>query len=174
MINYKNINKNGSFAIAVAFVAMVGIYPVIFNNEVKGLMALVVIIAFTLVSWNFFHAVIEVIERENNINNEKDYWKRIAETVIEGINDPDGRLNQLVLENKRLFDLVPKWISVKNKTPKIVDVILVYCPGTMITSKGVYEGYYQDKRFYLMDGMETLVTHWMPLPFPPENKEGSK
>lgn len=62
-----------------------------------------------------------------------------------------------------------EWISVKERLPKVEADILAYIgEGSFVVCWMTHDGYWQCPA-YLMDKDE--VTHWMPLPEPP-NEEG--
>jgi len=66
------------------------------------------------------------------------------------------------------------WISVKDRLPLYKEVVLVYLDTKTIT-EAVYRGEYDkgDHIFRLELTREDTgerVTHWMPLPIPPETK----
>lgn len=57
-----------------------------------------------------------------------------------------------------------KWISVKDRLPQTVNVLVAY-------RFGVMEAKYFENEFRLPNNWRTLVpevTHWMPLPEPPK------
>lgn len=70
-----------------------------------------------------------------------------------------------------------RWISVKERLPEIGAPVLVYCPGVHTVRIGTHHfvtsivdfherGPIWDARFCNRE-----VTHWMPLPKPPEQDE---
>jgi hypothetical protein len=59
-----------------------------------------------------------------------------------------------------------EWISVRNKTPNPMQLVLIYAP----------KEDYLKIRIAIFDDWTNIeyslgITHWMPLPSPPENKE---
>lgn len=60
-----------------------------------------------------------------------------------------------------------KWISVKDRLPKIEEIVLAYAPQWCSDESIVltYDGEWYDYNGVLVDS----VTHWMPLPEPPSN-----
>lgn len=74
----------------------------------------------------------------------------------------DGVERDALAYIQQLEAKVPKWISVKESLPeKHRRVLGVYC-------MGVFEMYY-DGKYWRIDEMSfDTVTHWMPLPEPPE------
>ena len=78
-------------------------------------------------------------------------------------------LNKKVEEyQKRIAELEasqPKWISVKDRLPKDCTDVLT---NTLV---GCYVGYYDNDVGLWYETGPTEVTHWMPLPEPPTEKE---
>ena len=64
---------------------------------------------------------------------------------------------------------VNHWISVKDRLPEMDVNVLVYTElkNTFVTSRVDAETWEDDYGFFLAEG----VTHWRPLPNPPENEE---
>lgn len=87
---------------------------------------------------------------------------------LEAYEKLSDRITELMLENERLRKIVlatQQWISVKDRLPEPGSYVLVftndYCDYT-----AHYDGYW-----WLSGEEPTLsyeVTHWMPLPAPPE------
>lgn len=68
-----------------------------------------------------------------------------------------------------------KWVSVKDKLPLYKQVVLVFLDTKQIT-EAVYRGEYdKDEHIFRIEltreDTGEIVTHWMPLLNPPENKE---
>lgn len=77
-----------------------------------------------------------------------------------------------------------EWVSVEERLPEsIVNKVLVYCENGYI-GYGHYEKYQGEETWYNLENGEPFsswslqnclpykVTHWMPLPKPPEGKDG--
>ena len=62
----------------------------------------------------------------------------------------------------------PKWIPVTERLPKIGDPVLCYCRANIyeVMSMQANGGWMGDGVMY----MSGFVTHWMPLPKPPEEE----
>ena len=58
------------------------------------------------------------------------------------------------------------WISVKDRLPEPGEYILVYCPTRKYAP--VWLGWYWEDFFYLFEQDDDDVTHWMPMPKPPQ------
>ena len=72
-------------------------------------------------------------------------------------------------EVARLEELVPKWISVKERLPENTKAIIVWCP----ERANQYTAYWRFDEWWFFGGIGLLtepVTHWIPLPSPPEAK----
>lgn len=80
-----------------------------------------------------------------------------------------------------------KWISVKDMLPEDEEgkgkEVLVYTPDEVIYGIGIFVAYYiGDGRFQTKEEFYPLypdedfesVTHWMPLPTPPESENGDE
>lgn len=87
--------------------------------------------------------------------------------------DPDGRyglhkLGWLAYSYPPAHIDRSEWISVKERLPERFEHVLVYCKkhrGDIFVSCG----YRYDNTGWYVDGIyTTVVTHWMPLPEPPE------
>lgn len=76
-------------------------------------------------------------------------------------------LNDLLIALLTAIDVLEQdneWISVKDRLPEPKAMVLVHCTnGRMLTV-----GYFDKDLEYLKSGR---VTHWMPLPEPPESAE---
>ena len=63
----------------------------------------------------------------------------------------------------------PRWISVEERLPEDRDWVLVWHTGYMTPKKAKFED--EGVVVWVLDGHDSLpgdVTHWMPLPQPPE------
>lgn len=69
---------------------------------------------------------------------------------------------------KRLIQIIPQWVSVKERLPEIGDHVLVSNGGFVCESFLDKEGEWQrgGARLFFMK-----PTHWMPLPEPPKKGE---
>ena len=65
---------------------------------------------------------------------------------------------------------LPKWISVKDRLPEDIDVLMVVC-GTVIQGSSRRDSFYINDVWPLDKGD---VTYWMPLPEPPEEDTDGK
>ena len=62
---------------------------------------------------------------------------------------------------------MPEWISVKDKLPDDDTIVLVYAPQSGEPARpGYHHG--DEWRWETSDCIEYDVTHWMPMPEPPE------
>lgn len=71
--------------------------------------------------------------------------------------------------------LRPQWISVKERTPKPATKVIVYWENS--GGPVICEGYYMGEDGWSYVGWEAprfIVTHWMPLPSPPEEGEADE
>lgn len=95
-------------------------------------------------------------------------------------------LRELVAKYKQLRDAVPKWISVEERMPEHgTDVLVLTAPGTLSLGKNCVVAEYIHPRmeksgvfinFYAgYDDKNILaVTHWMPLPEPPDGGKSNE
>ena len=68
-----------------------------------------------------------------------------------------------------------EWISVKDRLPETEDHVLC-CTQSKKGDQNIVRGYYRQDGIWV-SGMNSNVTHWMPLPDPPAiamYKEGCK
>ena len=61
-----------------------------------------------------------------------------------------------------------EWISVKDRLPYIGEIVLICVVGTYDTYVGVSFGENKFVTILNMQLLENKITHWMPLPNPPE------
>ena len=64
-----------------------------------------------------------------------------------------------------------EWISVKDKMPRINEVVLVYDKFIEDVSIGYISEFLGERTVWIIDYGESVsdtVTHWMPLPEPPK------
>lgn len=73
---------------------------------------------------------------------------------------------------KQLEAQVPKWVSVKERLPeKTITACLVYADGYTRVADWTHDKWGEDFWFYVDGEYDPEVTHWMPLPEPPnENR----
>lgn len=65
-----------------------------------------------------------------------------------------------------------RWISVKERLPKVFEPVIVCIEGTERGSGKVEQGYLYVNGWWIVYGTRTKhVTHWMPLPEPPAPEE---
>lgn len=86
------------------------------------------------------------------------------------------RYNLLNREDKAAVDVAfdalmeqPRWISVEERLPEDRDWVLVWHTGYLTAKKAKYKD--NDFPIWIIDGYGDQpgeVTHWMPLPEPPE------
>lgn len=68
-----------------------------------------------------------------------------------------------------------KWISVKEKLPEPGKEVLVLAGDVEYPLYDIaYRGPGRNHKWMVYGGTEAKITHWMPLPEPPENKRGDK
>lgn len=94
--------------------------------------------------------------------------------------DADYDCVELGKARKRIAELeaqVPKWISVEERLPEVSDVVLVIAngkprPNITLRNAILIASFWEDEG-WIADGLEgwdgLQVTHWMPLPGPPES-----
>lgn len=76
----------------------------------------------------------------------------------------DAVVGQRAMNDKR-------WIPVEQRLPSRDQVVLAYTPGDTYCGRHVYEALFVSMNEWCTDrGDEECVTHWMPLPEPPEVK----
>lgn len=83
-------------------------------------------------------------------------------------------LKNVLDERDALLENVPKWISVKERLPKVGTWFFTYSAEDGISVFCKYDG---DGKWFATDDKDVTgyITHWMPLPEPPkENKEENK
>jgi hypothetical protein len=92
------------------------------------------------------------------------------EAICETIND--------FVAGWRAADAHPQWIPVEERLPKVDEQTTLSNDCVVVDSAGArYFGYYNgtDECWYTDDyTMILFVTHWMPLPTPPQGKEDKK
>ena len=108
------------------------------------------------------------------------YWNGSAMCKPELCNDAIALIDRLESERDEALAKVPKWISVEERMPEHgTDVLVLTAPGTLSLGKNCVVAEYIHPRmeksgvfinFYAgYDDKNILaVTHWMPLPEPPE------
>ncbi len=87
----------------------------------------------------------------------------------------------IVLDNKHEinYNITPpdaeNWISVDERLPENEDDVLVFVDYGGVQTK-IEQAYYFEKDWYWLNDSYIVykVTHWMPLPKPPINKQGGK
>ena len=89
-------------------------------------------------------------------------------------NTEDFHLNMFVTNLLSHGVTVQEWISVKDKLPDYFTSVLVWCPG----NKCIYAAYRNARQeWYTFDDtiaghvVVNMVTHWMPMPQPPEREK---
>ena len=88
------------------------------------------------------------------------------------------------LEQNPTLTTQNEWVSVEDRLPQsIINKVLVYCENGYI-GYGHYEKYQGEEMWYNLESGEPFaswnlencspykVTHWMPLPNPPEREDG--
>lgn len=95
--------------------------------------------------------------------------------AAEAMRESEQLRNQLILRNDELLKLreqVPKWVSVEERLPEDCDYVFarVFEDGKRDACFGWY--YRRYKCWYVLTASrvrrDVTVTHWMPLPMPPE------
>lgn len=77
----------------------------------------------------------------------------------------------LTAENRKLKE-AQRWIPVEEKLPEIKKAVLVYAP----INKNIFEAYLGEQGIWHFFGgglptINDVVTHWRPLPAPPQKGE---
>ena len=96
-----------------------------------------------------------------------------------------SELIQVFRVQQALDHYLPKWISVKERLPDIGQIVLTYCNdrgaeykvlrrafSDLYKAAGLGDGWYWESIDYMTEYPDEFgngeVTHWMPLPDPPE------
>ena len=99
------------------------------------------------------------------------YYEDFAVDTLAYIQQLENHIGELTEKVAQFEAARPKWISVKEKLPENDDNYLVF---TSDRNDAVIATYYGDGEWleYDLTNLIPLVTHWMPLPEPPKDKEG--
>ena len=88
--------------------------------------------------------------------------------VIENTSD-----EHIIIQAPEFNYIFNKWISVKDKLPKVDEIVLIYTPkDKVITSACINPIEYRGTFWFYPENNgwnEDEVTHWMPLPEPPND-----
>jgi hypothetical protein len=96
-------------------------------------------------------------------NTERDYEYTIArDGFYQGYQAAREHAHAALEEAEVKLDQAPQWISVKDRLPEDASDVLI------AWADGVSEGCFCDERWRREGRMLRSVTHWMPLPKPPE------
>lgn len=80
------------------------------------------------------------------------------------------------IDMEKYFELyIPKWVSVKDRLPEISKNVLLCYELICFDRKypDIFIGYLKDNKIWRIgkeDFIFESITHWMPLPEPPEDK----
>lgn len=95
---------------------------------------------------------------------------KLRETLRDNSDDDADYLNDLLIALLTAIDALKQdngWISVKDRLPEPKAMVLAHCTnGRMLTV-----GYFDKDLEYLKSGR---VTHWRPLPEPPESEDDAE
>lgn len=97
--------------------------------------------------------------------------QHMSKCALTYIHQLENHIGELTKKVSQFEAAQPKWISVKEKLPENDDNYLVF---TSDRNDAVIATYYGDGEWleYDLTNLIPLVTHWMPLPEPPKDKEG--
>lgn len=100
-----------------------------------------------------------------------DYISRAAALDLETSVDSDfqevqGIIRGMALYAEHIKQLPSPWIPVEDGVPDTEEYVLV-CTRTKSGKQNIRIGYYIPEKQYWATGMNSNVTHWMPLPDPP-------
>ncbi len=79
--------------------------------------------------------------------------------------------NPRIIENIIWIDVLPKWISVEERLPENFKRVLAYAihGSALYLNCNYFEATFNGDFWYeCVDSCRICVTHWMPLPTPPE------
>ena len=101
------------------------------------------------------------------IQNEK-----VREALIDVYNrcfDTTDDVDVLAEYISELEARIPQWISVKDRLPEDDEMKLI----TLWDCNSMRMAYYYEQELWICNGVDVtgFVTHWMPLPEPPEENE---
>ena len=120
----------------------------------------------------------QVIMYSCDVEEMAEYTETVSNTLIVG----RSLIQQLEQDNaqkdERIRELekrVPRWISVEERLPERVEVLAVNDRNTMMIGLVEFRDY-DGTRFCVCEDIDsgigiTHVTHWMPLPEPPEEDD---
>lgn len=88
--------------------------------------------------------------------------------------DFDERADISDSELDDLKELIPKWISVKERLPNHNEQCLIYIKGGVVTAQVTIARLFKDSKWFVDDCWDNelvsrYTTHWMPLPPAPES-----
>lgn len=63
-----------------------------------------------------------------------------------------------------------EWISVEERLPEVNKNVLVFFPGIEGNKPHIYVSFLLPRKEFVLETVHGPVTHWMPLPEPPEVK----
>ena len=116
-----------------------------------------------------YDELIEELRLESqNMHYGKDDCELFAKSA-DAIEDLQGKTKVLEKIADKWCDAVPKWIPITERLPEHSGDYFVYSVGGNWKQLSAVEiGFWDDKRFIVQSFF--AVTHWMPLPQPPESE----
>lgn len=109
----------------------------------------------------------DILDKVSAFNCESIYTLEVNPTKLNAcIDDILSRLDKLEGANVAPTETSTTWISVYDRLPEPSEHVLIYCNDGLILV-GWYD--YYRMTFLCTDGTP-CVTHWMPLPAPPEEE----
>jgi hypothetical protein len=112
-------------------------------------------------------------DRENDGSCPYGEWEFAAEKYMlqaaDAIEELSKQFDDMNEANIALYGALPKWTSVEEKLPEAGQRVLCYCRANIyeVMKMRTDRDWVQDINHVYMSG---FVTHWMPLPEPPEEE----
>ena len=112
----------------------------------------------------------ELIKNLRNEANEAPALSSIGYFLMRQAADAIEELGVVVRTQKAVLDKFPRWIPVTERLPEVEKWVLCYCRANIyevLKMRTSGDWVHDVHHIY----MHTFVTHWMPLPKPPEKEE---